>query len=222
MLKSFFIIIEFFLQHPGGEKMRKLRFFLVICLLAFSSSILLMPAIATTPQEIQGQWQSYNGIPAGSTTPISVEITKAGANAFVTLHNYATYFTGDILGSPGSIEQTIQITFHYSDPKLVKDLPTGTPGNTASILAALRSWPETDWNWKVDRTFTGTVLGVSGSFTMKLEATGYGRIGNPLVLEGQWTIISGSGGLTNLHGHGTWHSLGTQLNAYEGQAHFDP
>jgi hypothetical protein len=220
-LSSNIMTVGFLVKICGGERMRKLSCIFVIALLAFSSSLLLVPTIATTPTEIQGQWQSYNGVPTGG-SPVTVEITKAGANAFVTLHNYLTYFTGDILGLPGSGDQIIQITFHYSDPRTVKNLPTGTEGNVNSILTALRTWPETDWNWKVGRSFTGTVLGVAGSFTMKLEATGYGRIGNPVVLDGQWTIINGNGGLTNLHGQGTWHSLGTQWNAYEGQVHFDP
>jgi len=200
--------------------MRKAMSIVFVALAFFSFSALVMPVYATPPTEISGQWASYKGIPSGG-TPVTAEVRKAGANVFFTLHNYATY-SGDISGAPGCIDQIIQITFHFGDAELVKSLPTGTTGNAASIVAALNTWPETDWNWKVDRKFTGTVLGVAGDFNMNLEATGYGRLGNPVVLEGHWVIISGSGGLLNLHGQGTWHNLGVQLNAYEGQVHFDP
>lgn len=178
-------------------------------------------AQATKPTEILGQWQSYLGVPSGG-TPVTISVEKAGANAFVTLHNYATYNQGPIVGNPGSIEQTIKITFHYRDPQLVDPLPTGTEGDVNSILSALRTWPKTEWNWNVDREFTGSVLGEEGSFTMKLVATGYGRIGSPDVLEGQWVITGGTEELASLHGQGTWHSIGVQLNEYEGRVHFDP
>ena len=182
-------------------------------LLMISLAMLPMPAFATTPIDVSGTWRSANP-PSGSS--ISFSVKKAGANAFFTLHSWAEYFEGDILGGAANIEQTIGITFHYSDPEFVKTLPTST-------LVAIRTWEPTEWNWHVDRTFTGTVLGIAGSFTMHLEAKGFGRLGfADMVLEGTWVITGGTGGLANLHGQGTWHALGPQLNEYEGQVHFDP
>lgn len=201
--------------------MKKVVIAVLVLALLIPTAMSMCLVYATKPTEISGQWQSFQGVPSGG-TPVTVSIEKAGANAFVTLHNYATYIEGPIVGTPGSIEQTIKMTFHYRDPQLVDSLPTGTEGNVNSMLTALRTWPETKWNWNVDRKFTGSVLGEEGSFTMKLVATGYGRIGNPVDLEGQWVITGGTEGLANLHGQGTWHSLGVQLNAYEGQVHFDP
>ena len=174
------------------------------------------------PAYVSGQWQSYNGVPTGG-TPVTVNIVKAGSNALVTLHNYASYLPGgSITGPEGSIDQTIAITFHYNDSQAVESLPTGTLGNVSSMLADLRTWPKTNWDWHVERAFTGSVLGIAGSFTMTLDATGYGRLGSPDVLDGTWVINSGAGGLANLHGQGTWHSIGVQLNAYEGRVYFEP
>jgi hypothetical protein len=194
----------------------------LLTVVLFAASILILPASATTPTQVAGQWQSFQGVPTGG-TPVSVSIEKAGANVFVTLHTYATYTQGSILGNPGAIDQTIFMTFHYSDPKYVKTLPTGTLGNVNSIIAAIRSWQPTNWTWNVDRQFTGAVLTTQGSFNMNLEAKGFGTLGYAgLTLEGTWVITGGSGGLSSLHGQGTWHSIGVQVNAYEGQVHFDP
>jgi hypothetical protein len=195
--------------------MKKSEVLILISILALTMIFSALPVHASTPTEVNGQWRTASP-PVGGLVTLNVK--TAGANAFLTLHTYANYFVGDILGTPSpNIEQTICITFHYSDPEYVKTLPTGTVTNTQ-----LQQWHPTEWNWKVERTFTGTVLGVAGGFTMKLEANGFGRIGAPEVLEGTWVIISGTGGLENLHGQGTWHSLGVQLNEYSGQVHFDP
>jgi len=193
--------------------MNKKKMVVIASIFALSMMVAVMPVYATTPTEVSGQWKSASP-PTGGSVYFSVK--KAGANAFLTLHSCATYFEGDIIGASGSIEQTISITFHYSDPEYVKTLPTST-------LASLQTWEPTEWNWHVERKFTGTVLGTAGAFTMNLEAKGFGRLGYAnLVLEGTWVIISGTDGLANLHGQGTWHNISPQLNAYEGQVHFDP
>jgi len=55
----------------------------------------------------------------------------------------------------------------------------------------------------LDRVFTGIVVGISGGFTMRLQATGYGNnVKGPAnwELQGTWIIIGGTGGLESLHG----------------------
>jgi hypothetical protein len=63
---------------------------------------------------------------------------------------------------------------------------------------------------------TVTVLGESGSMTMEANMGG-----NEVW---HWTILGGTGGLANLHGHGTWapEVPGGMVEFYEGQVHFDP
>ena len=195
------------------KKLASISLILITVLAVFSAISLVF---ATPSTEVSGRWQSANPPPGGLVT---FNVKTAGANAFLTMHSYANYFVGDILGTPSpNIEQTICITFHYGDPEYVKTLPTG-----AVTITQLREWNPTEWTWNIERKFTGTVLGIPGGFTMKLEAKGYGRLGyTDLVLEGTWVIIHGTDGLENLHGQGTWHSVTVQLNEYNGQVHFDP
>lgn len=65
-------------------------------------------------------------------------------------------------------------------------------------------------------TFTGTVDGISGELQFAdvffLDASGAFR--------GPYTITGGSGGLANLHGHGTFE--GTTTGTYEGRLVFAP
>jgi hypothetical protein len=61
---------------------------------------------------------------------------------------------------------------------------------------------------------TVTVLGKTGSLTMEVNFGGS-------KLEFRWTILSGTGELVNLHGHGTYYLVETPVYAYEGEVHFD-
>lgn len=68
-----------------------------------------------------------------------------------------------------------------------------------------------------------TVAGQSGSIVIGFVATGVFGIGNSL--SGQYTILSGTGGLANLNGQGPF--LGTQTptgfeGVYSGQTSFSP
>jgi hypothetical protein len=66
-------------------------------------------------------------------------------------------------------------------------------------------------------TFTGTVVGVSGTATFHdvvfIDASGS--------LTGAFTIVSGTGGLADLHGHGTFASSGG-VGTYSGELVFAP
>lgn len=180
--------------------------------LALAAVLLATPYIgmvhATPPTTVSGRW-----VPTGTPTVSNLE-TK-GANEFYDVYNTGQYIIGDILGT---FHQTFSVVVHFKDPEIAK--------NIESIPIPER--PEADFNWnKMDRVFTGTVLGVSGGFTMRLEAKGYGNIPYGPAhydLAGTWVIISGSEGLANLHGQGTWWHTRTGFGGleYEGQVHFDP
>ena len=79
-----------------------------------------------------------------------------------------------------------------------------------------------EFNHKICRTFTGTVLGYAGTLVMRLESRGTLPATTPYTTMGTWVIISGTGELANLHGQGTWWNLGLGQFEYEGQIHFDP
>ena len=66
--------------------------------------------------------------------------------------------------------------------------------------------------------FTGTVNGVSGTMIIKFIGK---KTGDPLLWSGTWVIISGTGGLANLRGRGTWWGPSLDLD-YSGNIHFDP
>ena len=98
------------------------------------------------------------------------------------------------------------MVYHFGDPNVDIEQPP---------------LPPSKFSWKIDRTVTGTVDGKSGTFTMHLEAKGSTPVA-PGAIEGTWVIISGTDGLSSLHGQGTWWNIGSAQLAYEGQIHFDP
>jgi hypothetical protein len=186
----------------GGEKTsKKVVFF--IPLAAIVMFLTIMPAYAYQPTDISGNWRAIS--------PGTISATIAGGNVFLAFEGAtAQYYQGDMIGT---LTQNILVVFHYGDSAIAQSLDLTKPS----------TWPQTDWNWHIDRTFTGTVLGSDpGTLTMKLEAKGYGRIGAPVSIEGTWVIISGSDGLANLHGQGTWQNTATQQNQYQGQVKFSP
>ena len=58
--------------------------------------------------------------------------------------------------------------------------------------------------------------GRSGTCEIRLEAAGV----VPTSFLGHWTIISCTGGLEGLHGHGTFEVIGLGINSYSGRFHF--
>lgn len=189
--------------------MKKKIIVMILVLTLFMMMFSALPVMATKGTEVSGRW-----VGIASSMSYSNHRT-AGGNVFLDVYNRGTYIAGDILGS---FEQTFSAVVHFGSPKVVANLDPSNPSTN----------PDAAFNWvDMDRTFTGTVLGVPGGFTMRLQATGYGNnLKGPAYydLEGTWVIISGTGDLANLHGQGTWwHSrTGATGLEYEGQVHFDP
>jgi hypothetical protein len=77
------------------------------------------------------------------------------------------------------------------------------------------------YNWKMERTFEGTVNDKEGTLLIHLNAKGISG-GSPGTLKGTWVIISGTGDLANLRGQGTFTNAGMGVFSYKGQIHFDP
>ena len=77
------------------------------------------------------------------------------------------------------------------------------------------------WNVWLRSTFTGTVLGESG--TMVIQLVGKKPAGEDWY--GEWVILSGTDGLANLRGQGTWWGPGFGAVGpdifYEGKIHFN-
>ena len=63
-----------------------------------------------------------------------------------------------------------------------------------------------------------TVLGKSGSLTLQVCA----NLGRGVDAGFRWTIIDGTGELTNLHGNGRYWLVEAPFYDYEGQVHFNP
>jgi hypothetical protein len=177
----------------------------------FVATLLLTPlsfVSATTPISISGKWIGITSSIVGTNWRI------AGANSFMEVYNQGTYVSGDILGS---FEQTFVDIRHFSDPEIAQ-----------SLVRPVSTWPETAYQWKdMVRSFEGTVLGVSGGFTMLLEAKCYGNnLKGPTYYdtEGTWVITGGTGDLAGVHGQGTWWHIRTGFTGqeYEGQIHFEP
>ena len=114
--------------------------------------------------------------------------------------------------------------------------PVGKSDNQIWIMALTEHWTggidavgttEATWMWHKfggseiilniheKLSFQATMIlgdGKSGTFTLEL---------NIEAPNGHWTILSGTGDLANLRGHGEL-SLATQPYSYTGEVHFDP
>ena len=66
-------------------------------------------------------------------------------------------------------------------------------------------------------TFSGAVNGVSGGFTYSIK--GKGVLGPVAALQGTFTILSGSGGLTDLGGRGSFQGIPMTGGTYAVQVH---
>jgi hypothetical protein len=67
--------------------------------------------------------------------------------------------------------------------------------------------------------FTGTVNGIPGTLVIMFVGKGEG-LGMPIT--GKWVILSGTGGLANLHGKLSVEGIAGVILTYKGNIHFDP
>ena len=183
---------------------RKILGICIIIMLVGISALQLSTVTAAKPEYISGEWRFTGPIP-----PLYSDQKLAGANMFATQYNTGAYDVGPIIGT---FEQYIYMKMHFGDPKLDFEYIITTPPNT---------WPSYEYNWHIERFFTGTVNGKEGTFTMNLETTG-SHPSSPGSMKGTWVIISGTDELANLHGQGTWTNLGAMRLSYEGMIHFSP
>jgi type 1 fimbria pilin len=98
------------------------------------------------------------------------------------------------------------------------DTFSGTFSGTAPNIFRLILNPS-GLNVQIYFTFTGTVNGVSGTCVIKFQGNGAG-IGMPI--KGTWVILSGTGGLANLHGELSVEGTAGVILYYTGKIHFDP
>jgi hypothetical protein len=107
------------------------------------------------------------------------------------------------------------ITGTFDNPP---DVFTGTFEGTAPNVFRLIFNPS-GLNVQLFFTFTGTVNGIPGTLLIKFQGNGEG-IGMPI--KGQWVILSGTGGLANLHGTLKVEGIAGVYQNYTGMIHFDP
>jgi uncharacterized membrane protein len=148
---------------------------------------------AAKPEQISGGWMVTDFSPIPPTK-------NAGANRFTLADVEGVYTSGPIVGT---FEHELVTILHFGNPE--------------------QTLPSKFFNWKMVRTFEGTVNGKAGTLIIHLTATGV--MGAPAgTLKGKWVIISGTGELANLQGQGTFTNVGggSGAFAYEGQIHFNP
>jgi hypothetical protein len=117
-------------------------------------------------------------------------------------------------GRPAGKSDNIIFLFDITEEWSGDIAGTGTTESTwvTHNWVAPMGGPDTWFNVYEKLILDATVLGEMGTLTMELIIVG---------TEGRWTILGGTGGLANLHGHGTA-TLTTTPYSYTGQVHFDP
>ena len=94
----------------------------------------------------------------------------------------------------------------------------GTFDGTETEYGILVIYCNGNMSYKGDLTFVGSVEGRSGTLEMRTVGT---CCHEEYLWEGTWTILSGTGDLKNLRGHGTWFGDPGSLE-YDGKYHFEP
>jgi hypothetical protein len=104
--------------------------------------------------------------------------------------------------------------FHHNDVHTLTGTLVGTTSEDVTIVVNLSTGQGTLSGLLF---FTGTANGVSGTAVLRLV----GVVSVPTI-QGSFAIISGDGGLANLHGQGTFVFPNAFIGGtYSGQVHFD-
>jgi hypothetical protein len=140
----------------------------------------------------------------GLVTPVGATEPATGTGAF-TLASAVT--TGGRIADGNLFITQIQT---YND--------TGVLAGVETDLVNIVFHPDGTFNATADVIFVGTVAGHKGTLEQQFETTG-----NAVTFQGQLQTLSGTGGLANLHGVGSFvGSSSTFAGTYTFQYHFDP
>ncbi len=152
---------------------------------------------------------------------ISVPILLLGALLLAPLAHGTTPISASGTISPiQSLGDVIRVAdgntfFHHNDVHTLTGTLVGTTSEDVTIIVNLTTGQGTLSGLLF---FTGTANGVSGTLVLQLVG-----VVNVPSIQGSFTIISGGGGLANLHGQGTFGFPNAFIGGtYSGQVHFDP
>ena len=94
---------------------------------------------------------------------------------------------------------------------------SGTFSGTALDETHIVLHPDGKFTFEITDTCTCTVGDTSGTVVSRLVGRGEGA-----AYQGEWTVLSGTGGLANLHFQATFVGSPGVGGSYTGQIHFDP
>lgn len=130
----------------------------------------------------------------------SVLVLPASASASPPVSGSGTFtVSSTVVTSTRQVGDNTVLTLH------VTMLYSGTLQGTGVGEETVIVHPDGTFNGSTFETFTGTVGGVAGTAVFRVEGTGNVTTG---ALSGQFTFVSGAGGLASLSGVGTFQAIG--------------
>ena len=171
----------------------KKRILFAVVLALFALSTIAMPASAAQPL------YEVSGNMAWAGPPTNMTWQKAGNNCLIEA-DLPYWFDGDLVGTA---------ELHWRIISHGPDCPSAGGQYPANLVAT--------------GTFTGTVVGKSGTFELLWASKEWPAGAGELSFYGTMVIQSGTGELANLHGVlvGSF-IIGAPADTYSGQIHFNP
>jgi hypothetical protein len=174
------------------------------------------PGVQTKPQRIQFSRRTTPWL-LGPVLVVAIFVS-------VTMHAAAA---GTPITATGSFQQ---VSFVASNFKTVDgvtffdftehDSLSGTLSGTSVIQGSCVTLASGESRCQGIETFTGTVAGQGGAGGDTVQFHDIVSIDSAGTVTGSFTVIAGTGALTSLHGHGTFH--GTSTGSYTGLLVFAP